>query len=69
MGKKILIKCNGYWITGPNECKFQHYGNWSDKELIEHEKIEQGHINKHHFWLGFEQIQIFGKRERTSIDA
>ena len=60
----------GYWLDGNNECemKFEHYGNWNDKELEEHEEVELGYESKHGpYWRGFEIVQLF-KRERSPLN-
>lgn len=72
MVKKVLIRCRGYWLDGHQECddKFQHYGHWNDKALEEHQDKEELAGSKYGpFWEGFERVEIFGKRERSSVDA
>ena len=68
---KHLIECRGRWAGGPYECelKFSYYGKWSDKALKEHEEYEEEQNTEHDFWSGFEEINLFGKRERSSVQS
>jgi hypothetical protein len=51
-----LIYCKGrYTKHGKEECvdKFEHYGSFGDKELIEHQEKEKKLDNIKTWWTGY----------------
>lgn len=56
------IKCKGRWsVHGKQTCvdRFEHFGNYGDEELIEHQDKEKALDCKQHWWTGFEDDPKF----------
>lgn len=55
-----IIYCKGrYSARGRTPCDFEHFGNWGDKELIEHQKEEEAKDTKKEWWIGFDTDKKF----------
>ncbi len=57
--KKMRIRCAGRYADGKYRCeyKFVHNGEWDDKELEEHQKLEEEDDSKYDYWLGFLEVK------------
>ena len=55
----MKIKCEGRYADGFHKCEFRfvHEGKWNDKELEEHQKLEEDEDSKYDFWVGFQEIK------------
>jgi len=55
----MKIKCEGRYADGFHKCEFSfvHEGKWDDKELGEHQKLEESEDNKYDYWLGFLEVK------------
>ena len=55
----MRIRCAGRWADGKYKCEwgFVHTGEWNDKKLKEHQKVEESEDNKYDFWLGFKEVK------------
>jgi hypothetical protein len=57
----LIIICKGARKSSKVEkCSFLHSGNWSDLQLVEHQKHHQLLEDKNYSWLGFDTLQSFG---------
>ena len=49
------ITCKGRHTVSKNiPCSFEHFGEWNDIELIEHQRIEKRQDTKMNWWTGFD---------------
>ncbi len=55
----MKCKCDGRWAGEHIKCEygFTYEGKWDDKELEEHQKLEENDDNKYDFWVGFQEIK------------
>jgi len=55
----MKIKCAGRYAGEENTCEwdFVHNGEWDDKELEKHQKMEEEADNKYDYWLGFLEVK------------
>jgi hypothetical protein len=69
--KKQYIYCKGRFSNGLKECEhgFFHIGLWGDKELIEHEKLEQAKDTKNDWHIGFDIDRKFEKFKDSVVQV
>lgn len=63
-----LIKCKGrYSVRGKIECvdKFEHIGDFGDKELVIHQEKEKSTDTKHDWWTGYDTDDKFTQLKET----
>jgi|TARA_B110000263_G_scaffold248750_1_gene264424 hypothetical protein len=65
------IKCKGRWSVADGKAlckdKFEYFGEYGDKELIDHQEKEKSFDCKQTWWTGFENDQHF-ENVKSSYD-